>query len=62
MAPKAKAPRPPKVELPPTKPAKQSDFNDKVWAAIKDLQGQIDRLATDDDTRAARAKALKERQ
>lgn len=56
-----KKPRPNKIKLPNTKPTKQADFNDAVWAAIKSLEAHTDRVIEDEDARSAKAAALRKK-
>ena len=59
MPPKARDPRPPKTDLPPTKPPTDKAQIAALWAAVAALSARVARLEGDDDTRAAVAALLR---
>lgn len=61
MAPKVKAPRPPKADLPSTKPGTDKAQIAALWASVAALTERVARLEGDDDTRAATAAALRKK-
>lgn len=61
MAPKNKDPRPPKVDLPGTKPGTDKAQIAALWASVAALTERVARLEGDDDTRAATAAALRKK-
>jgi hypothetical protein len=60
MAGKNKDPRPPKADLPGTKPATDKAQIAALWAAVAALTARVARLEGDDDTRAAVAALLRQ--
>ncbi len=59
MPPKTRPPRPPKVDLPGTKPGTDKAQIAALWVTVAALSERLARLEGDDDTRAATAAALR---
>jgi len=59
MPPKAKTPRPPKVDLPGTKPGTDKAQIAALWATVKVLSDRLARVEDDEDTRAVLAASLR---
>jgi len=57
--PKKKQPRPPKVDLPATKPATDKAQIAALWATAKVLSDRLARVEDDEDTRAVLAASLR---
>jgi len=57
--PKVKTPRPPKTDLPATKPGSDKAQIAALWVVVAALTQRVARLEGDDDTRAATAAALR---
>ena len=61
MPPKTRPPRPPKVNLPGTKPGTDKAQIAALWATVAALTERLARLEGDDDTRIAAAAALRKK-